>query len=90
MSSPVAMKLKHRIFELLGIRPFMDAWADGLQVRRPALSCATYNGMLTMSRSLPQKILRYNLTKAYNSHFDYLDVPPGSRFDTRKIGNANR
>jgi len=27
------MRLKKRCFELLGIRPYNDAWADGLQVK---------------------------------------------------------
>jgi hypothetical protein len=33
-TSPLAMTLKKRCFELLGIRPFDDDWADGLQVLR--------------------------------------------------------
>ena len=60
------MRLKQRIFELLGMRPFRNDWADGLQV------------------------LRYNTTKAYNSHFDYLEYTPGSRLDSSRPGGANR
>lgn len=60
------MRLKKRIFELLGIRPFQNGWADGLQV------------------------LRYNRTKAYNSHYDYLEYTPGSRLDSSVAGGANR
>lgn len=60
------MRLKKRIFELLGIRPFQNGWADGLQV------------------------LRYNRTKAYNSHYDYLEYTPGSRLDSSRPGGANR
>jgi hypothetical protein len=32
LSSEVAMRLKKRCFELLGIRPYEETWADGLQV----------------------------------------------------------
>lgn len=64
--SPASLRLKRRIFELLGIRPFRDGWADGLQV------------------------LRYNRTKAYNSHFDYLEYSPGSRLDSSRPGGVNR
>jgi hypothetical protein len=32
LSSEVAMRLKRRCFELLGIRPYEETWADGLQV----------------------------------------------------------
>lgn len=40
MTSPVALKLKRRIFELLGIRPYMDNWADGIQVGPSNISFA--------------------------------------------------
>ena len=63
MNSPTALRMKKRCFELLGIRPFYDSWADGLQV------------------------LRYNLTQAYNSHFDYLDFTPGARLDSFNGGH---
>lgn len=33
--------------------------------------------------------LRYNLTKAYNSHHDYLEFSPGRRLDSAN-GGANR
>ena len=42
LSSPTAMRLKKRCFELLGIRPYMDGWADGLQILRYNLTQA-YN-----------------------------------------------
>lgn len=32
LSSDVAMTLKKRCFELLGIQPYEETWADGLQV----------------------------------------------------------
>lgn len=32
LSSPVAITLKKRCFQLLGIHPYEDTWADGLQV----------------------------------------------------------
>lgn len=66
LNSPASLRLKRRIFDLLGIRPYKNAWADGLQ------------------------ILRYNLTKAYNSHFDYLEHPKGSRMDSARPGGSNR
>ena len=34
MVSPASYRLKHRIFELLGIRPYQNGWADGLQILR--------------------------------------------------------
>lgn len=34
MVSPASLRLKRRIFELLGIRPYNNAWADGLQILR--------------------------------------------------------
>jgi hypothetical protein len=32
LSSPVALALKKRCFQLLGIHPYEETWADGLQV----------------------------------------------------------
>ena len=64
--SPASMRLKRRIFDLLGVRPYNNAWADGLQ------------------------ILRYNMTQAYNTHFDYLEYTPGSRLDSSRPGGVNR
>jgi len=33
-TSPVAMRLKKRCFDLLGIHPYEETWADGLQILR--------------------------------------------------------
>lgn len=66
MTSPASIRLKKRIFELLGIRPYQEGWADGLQV------------------------LRYNQTRAYNTHHDHLEFTPGSRLDSASPGGANR
>eukprot|EP00624_Nannochloropsis_granulata_P003837 evm.model.NODE_2938_length_21112_cov_40.828156.3 len=67
-TSPVAMKLKRRVFDLLGMRPYVETWADGLQV------------------------LRYNESKAYISHLDYLEVNDQSNhdFDSEREGGTNR
>ena len=48
-SGKSAMLLKKRCFKVLGIDPYNEEMADGLQV------------------------LRYNVSKAYKSHLDYLD-----------------
>jgi hypothetical protein len=65
VTSPTAQRLKRRCFELLGIRPYDDEWADGLQ------------------------ILRYNRSKAFVSHFDYIDEAPFSPWDSAN-GGVNR
>ncbi|GAB5033500.1 Hypothetical protein NocV09_01400340 [Nannochloropsis oceanica] len=67
-TSPIAMKLKRRVFDLLGMRPYVETWADGLQV------------------------LRYNESKAYISHLDYLEVNDRSNhdFDSAREGGTNR
>jgi prolyl 4-hydroxylase len=66
--SSTAMTLKKRSFELLGIRPYNNDWADGLQV------------------------LRYNVTRGYNTHMDYIDSYSGRMGHNYKShdGGTNR
>mmetsp|Transcript_12557 Transcript_12557/g.25611 ORF Transcript_12557/g.25611 Transcript_12557/m.25611 type:complete len:562 (+) Transcript_12557:152-1837(+) len=61
-SGKSAMLLKKRCFKVLGIDPYNEEMADGLQV------------------------LRYNVSKAYKSHLDYLDRTPSSSHDFDSAG----
>jgi hypothetical protein len=71
LSSPVAVELKKRCFQLLGISPYEDTWADGLQVPPPPPSSHPE----TPSSCCPQ-ILRYNQTTAYINHLGTPSPPP--------------
>lgn len=66
-SSPTSRELQARGFELLGIRPYDETFADGIQV------------------------LRYNVSKAYISHMDWIEPPANSEHNWDSAGTgANR
>jgi hypothetical protein len=76
LSSPVALALKRRLFDLLGIFPYDEALTDGFQVRAALFRSYPSLCRLVPMRCLPfvcVQTLRYNASGAYIAHLDWVD-----------------